>query len=138
MGMRKPETRFFEEVVRSMGMEKREGEILFLDDNAANIQAAEGVGMRGWTFDIDKQHDMIHDLGKLFGGDCGGRSELKLEVLGITGLSKVTDSDATFALRRSVGYLEENKTRLWIVTDGGIEIYDNFSQLLILELTGDW
>ncbi|KAJ5786850.1 uncharacterized protein N7503_012062 [Penicillium pulvis] len=46
-GMRKPDSRFFEYVLKEIHMDHRPEEVLFIDDQLQNIEAAEELGIRG-------------------------------------------------------------------------------------------
>ncbi|EMD37666.1 hypothetical protein CERSUDRAFT_50248 [Gelatoporia subvermispora B] len=80
---------------------------VFVDDKIDNVLSARSVGMHGIVF--EKQEDVMRALRNIFGDP----------------------------VRRGREYLRRNAMRLESVTDHGVAFGENFTQLLILELTND-
>ncbi|PHH71279.1 hypothetical protein CDD82_6604 [Ophiocordyceps australis] len=107
-GMRKPELCFFKHLVRHAQVDPRE--IVMLDDRVENVCAASSLGIHGVL--------------------VGGEGEA----------SAVLRSMFEDPVARAEAFLRENAQRLDSVVDWleeRVVVRDNFSQLMILELTGD-
>ncbi len=79
---------------------------IFVDDKIDNVGSAASFGIHGIIFD-DKAH-VVKELRNLLGDP----------------------------LRKGRGWLEGNAQNLWCMTNTGVLVKDNFSQLFILESTG--
>ncbi|OCH93767.1 HAD-like protein [Obba rivulosa] len=80
---------------------------VFVDDKIDNVLSARSLGMHGIVF--DKHEDVMRALRNIFGDP----------------------------VRRGREYLRRNARKLESITDHGVAFGENFTQLLILELTSD-
>ncbi|KAL4769454.1 hypothetical protein BDW60DRAFT_218866 [Aspergillus nidulans var. acristatus] len=107
VGMRKPDLCFYRHVLRELGLSDLPERALFVETNPENVLPARSVG----------SHVILH-----------------------------TDTNATLRslqnilcdpVARGKEFLRVNAKRLHSVTSTGVVIQDNFTQLLVLEATGD-
>ncbi len=57
LGLAKPDPAYFVEIGRRLDLPA--GEVLFVDDNAANVESARSVGMRAETWHVDHGADVL-------------------------------------------------------------------------------
>lgn len=107
-GMRKPELRFFDHVIKEIGVHPNE--IIMVDDTPENVCAARSRGMHAIL--VDKSFPSVSK----------------------TLLNLLHDP-----IQRGEEYLRDNAREHHCVVEGheGLTLKDNFSQLMIWELTGD-
>lgn len=65
LGVAKPDPKFFTEAARRIGADIET--ILFIDDNARNIDAARTAGMLAEQWDFTQGHELLHDLFTRYG-----------------------------------------------------------------------
>jgi putative hydrolase of the HAD superfamily len=59
LGVAKPDPAYFRAVLERLHLPA--GEVLFVDDNAANVEAARAVGLRGECWHVDDGVDALHE-----------------------------------------------------------------------------
>ncbi|KAJ5613718.1 hypothetical protein N7528_007372 [Penicillium herquei] len=104
-GMRKPDISFYNHVIHELGLSGEEAQILFVDDRLENILAAQSVGMRALKFVNEEQ--MRRELFNVLGDPVA----------------------------RGRKFLQQQAKKMYSLTNEGQVIFDNFAQLLILEIT---
>ncbi|KAI1439450.1 HAD-like domain-containing protein [Annulohypoxylon stygium] len=108
VGMRKPDICFFQHVIDKIGLPP--SQVIMVDDRAENISAAQSVGIHGVL--------------------TGGRSSIEV--------AQVIRSMFLNPISKAESYLKDNAgNHISIVEGNDLLIRENFSQLLIWELTGD-
>jgi FMN phosphatase YigB (HAD superfamily) len=109
VGMRKPDLNFYEHVLKAIGENCPEN-VLFVDDKLENIVSAKSLGFRAIQFD---------EVGT-------GRVMQQI-------LNNVGDP-----IQRGNEFLLKNAKNMPSFTNNGLEIKENFAQLIMLEATGNW
>ncbi|KAJ5710996.1 hypothetical protein N7488_005152, partial [Penicillium malachiteum] len=104
-GMRKPDVLFYNLVIHDLGLSGEEAHILFVDDRLENILAAQSVGMRALKFLNEEQ--------------------IRRELLNVLG----------DPVARGQKFLQKQAKKMYSLTSKGDVIFDNFAQLLIVEIT---
>jgi putative hydrolase of the HAD superfamily len=60
MGLVKPDTAIYEQVLREQNLQVQE--VLFFDDNVANIKSAKGLGIASYLIDPAKDYSQIQEI----------------------------------------------------------------------------
>jgi HAD superfamily hydrolase (TIGR01509 family) len=60
MGLVKPDTAIYEQVIREQNLQVQE--VLFFDDNVANIKSAKGLGIASYLIDPAKDYSQIQEI----------------------------------------------------------------------------
>lgn len=108
IGMRKPELRFYKHILKELSsITDDPSEILFVDDKYENILAARFLGIDGIIYENDGE--LTRNLKILFGNSA----------------------------KRGMEYLTTHAGSFDSATNMGVNIEDNFVELLILEITDD-
>jgi hypothetical protein len=107
VGMRKPDLCFYRHVLRELGLSDSLERALFVETNPENILPARSVG----------SHVILH--------------------MGTNATLRSLQNILCDPVARGKEFLRVNAKRLHSVTSTGVVIRDNFTQLLVLEATGD-